>query len=144
MDYLSRIRHGRKLRIRCSKTNTRSQYNRIYSSPLSVALRAAVAKRKKHQNLTSPDPCNVTIATMGNHHLIRIFTYKNYYPFSTYLLMLEKENMEVINFTLHTSGNKVFYAIAVNAPMKSELEIDLLRNKLYRLASAKSESRTAE
>jgi len=52
--------------------------------------------------------------------------------------------MEVINVTVHRAENKLFYAIAVNTPMKSELEIDLLRNKLYRLASTKSELRTVE
>jgi len=149
MDYLSRIRHGRNLRIRYSKTKRRSGCNRIYSSSLCVALRAAVAKRKRHQNLSShthpsPNPCSVTIATMGFHYLIRIFTYRDYTPLSTYLLMLERESMEVINVTVHRAENKLFYAIAVNTPMKSELEIDLLRNKLYRLASTKSELRTVE
>jgi len=78
---------------------------------------------------------------MGVHFLIRIFTFRNYTPLSTYLLMLETESMEVINVTVFNTENKLFYAITVNTPMKSELEIDLLRNKLYRLASAKNESR---
>jgi hypothetical protein len=91
-----------------------------------------------------PDPCSVTIETMGNDFLIRIFTYRNYTPLSTYMLMFETESMEVINVTMFSTGNKLFYAITVNTPLKSELEIDLLRNKLYRLASTKNESRTVE
>lgn len=58
--------------------------------------------------------------------------------------MLERENTEVINIPIHNSGNKLFCAIAVIVPMKSELEIDFFRYKIYRLASAKSEPRTAE
>jgi len=81
----------------------------------------------------------------GVRFFIRIFTYRNYTPLSTYLLMLETERMEVISVTMFSSTeNKLFYAITVNTPMKSELEIDLLRNKLYSLASTKSESRTVE
>jgi len=142
MDYLSRRRHGRILRIRYSKTK-RSGYQRKFSSLLFAALRAAVPKRMKHQKLSShahpgPDPCSVTIETMGVQFFIRIFTYRNYTPLSTYMLMLETESMEVINITMFSTGNKLFYAITVNTPMKSELEIDLLRSKLYRLASAKS------
>jgi hypothetical protein len=108
-------------------------------------LRAAVPKRKLSSDAhAGPDPCSVTIETMGVHFLIRIFTYRNYTPLSTYMLMLEAESMEVINITMFSTEKKLFYAITVNTPMKSELEIDILRNKLYRLASTKSESRTVE
>lgn len=151
MDYLSRRRHGRKLRIRHSKSKKRSGYIKIYSSSLCVALRAAVAKRKKHQNRSShthprPDSCSVsvTIGTTGIDYLIRIFTYKNYTPLSAYLLMLEMESMEVMNVTAHNNQNKLFYAIAVNTSKKSQLEIDLLRHKLYRLASTKCQSIAVE
>lgn len=76
--------------------------------------------------------------------MIRIFTYKNYTPLSAYLLMLEMESMEVMNVTAHNNQNKLFYAIAVNTSKKSQLEIDLLRHKLYRLASTKCESIAVE
>lgn len=80
---------------------------------------------------------NVTIGATGAHYLIRIFTYKNFTPLSVYLSKLEVEGMEVVNFTMFTGGNKVFYAIIMQASMKSQLEIDLLCDQLYRLAATK-------
>lgn len=80
---------------------------------------------------------NVTIRTTGAHYLIRIFTYKNFTPLSVYLSKLELESMEVVNYTMFTVGNKMFYAIIVQDSMKSQLEIDLLRDRLSRLASTK-------
>lgn len=145
MDYLSRRRHGRKLRIRHSKSKKRSGYNKIYSSSLYVALRAAVAKRKKHQNGRSHTcSVSVSIGTTGIDYLIRIFTCKKHTPLSAYLLMLETESMEIMNVTVHSNQKKLFYAIAANTPTKSELEIDVLRHKLYKLASTKCESRAVE
>lgn len=64
---------------------------------------------------------NVTIGATGAHYLIRIFTYKNFTPLSVYLSKLEVEGMEVVNFTMFTGGNKVFYAIIMQASMKSQL-----------------------
>lgn len=145
MDYLSLTRHRRKLRIRHSKSKKRSGYAKIHSSSLCVALRAAVTKRKKHQNRSSHTcSVSVSIGTTGIDYLIRIFTCKKYTPLSAFLLLLETESMEVMNVTIHKNQKKLFYAIAVNTPKKSELEIDFLRNKLYRLASTKCESRAVE
>lgn len=88
------------------------------------------------QTLSEFNP-SVTIGATGVHYLIRIFTYKNFTPLSVYVSKLEVEGMEVVNFTMFTGGNKVFYAIIMQASMRSQLEIDLLRDQLYCLASTK-------
>lgn len=82
---------------------------------------------------------NVTIGTMGDHYSITILTYKKYTPMSKYLSMFEVESMDVTNMTMFTSGNKVFYAITIQDPVKSQWEIDVLHDKLCRLASTRWE-----
>lgn len=116
--------------------SSRIKTDRVETHPSLVMRKLVDNMDPPGQTLCEFSP-NVTIRTTGAHYLIRIFTYKNFTPLSVYLSKLELESMEVVNYTMFTVGNKMFYAIIVQDSMKSQLEIDLLRDRLSRLASTK-------
>jgi len=109
--------------------------DRVESRPSLVMRKLVDNTDPPGETLGGSNP-NVTIGTMGAHYLIRIFTYKNFTPLSVYLSKLEVESMEVVNVATFTGGNNVFYDIVIQASVKSQSEIHLLRDHLCRLASA--------
>lgn len=112
--------------------------DRVEGHP-SLIMRKTVDQRDTTREKLDGFNPNVTIGTMGAHYWIRILTYKKYTPLSNYLATFEVDNMEVMNLTMFTSINNVFYSIILEASVKSKLEIDLLRDRLQRLASTKCE-----
>lgn len=112
--------------------------DRVESHASSIVKKRVDQRNTSGENLDLFSP-NVTIGAMGDHYLIRIMTYKKYTPLSKYLSTFEVESMDVINVTIFTSGNKVFYAITIQAAVKSQWEIDVLHDELCGLASTRWE-----
>lgn len=119
-------------------TNPEMKIDTVESHASSIVKKTVDQRDTTGENLDVFSP-NVIIGTMGDYYSITILTYKKYTPLSKYVSIFEVESMDVINVTMFTSGNKVFYAITIQAAVKSQWEIDVLHDKLCRLASTRWE-----
>lgn len=138
-----KIEHQCSLPVACRTSSERvttpeMKIDRVESHASSIVKKTVDQRDTSGENLDVFSP-NVTIGTMGDHYAVRILTYKKYTPLSKYLSMFEVESMDVINVTMFTSGNKVSYAITIHVAVKCQWEIDVLHDKLCRLACTRWE-----